>query len=280
MKKKSSLLIITALGLGISSCSYFESFNEKRKEVEENSKPTIQIKAKAEGKEQEVEENPLAKAIEDAEGTTREQETVGLLKSTNPEIRVSQSVRGRTDPFSTIVIKPKIEVEPVEEEEETQPRETLPNRNQERNQNNNRRNQNTNNRTVQPNNIQPNNNITSTPTIEDLETPEPVSLTELAENVLITGLVDIGDRVKIILQAPQEATSRYVNVGQYISNGRILVKRIEYGFPAPTVILEQSGIEVTRIIGQPVEEENDEDEQALLPPPSNTSSWLSNYLSP
>lgn len=261
MKKQSSLLIVTALGLSISSCSYFESFNEKRKEVEENSKPTIQIEAKAEGQEQEAEENPLAKAIEDAEGATREQETVGLLQSTNPEARVSQSIRGRTDPFSTIVIKPKIEVEPVEE---TPKRETPPNRNQNRNQNTNTR-------------VQPNNNITSTPTIEDLEPPEVVAPTKLAENVLITGLVDIGDRVKVILQAPQEATSRYVNVGQYISNGRILVKRIEYGFPAPTVILEQSGIEVAKVIGQPVEESDDE--QAFLPPP-NTSSWLSNYLSP
>ena len=260
MKNISFLILITTLSLGISSCSYFESFNEKRKEVEESSKPTIKIKATAEGKAQE-EKDPLAEAVEEAEATEREQNIIGLIPSTEPEIRVRNSVRGRQDPFSTIAVEPQIEIEPEEEPDVDNERQQPFNNN--------------NNGATRPD------NITSTPTIETLETPElpEGSLTELAQNVLITGLVNLGDRIKLIVQAPEEATSRYVSVGQYISNGRVLVKRIEFGSPYPTVILEQSGIEVAKEIGEPIAEETDE--QAFLPPPpmsnpSTSVSWQSN----
>ena len=245
---KSFLGLITVLSLGVSSCSYFESFNEKRKEVEE-SKPTIKINATAEGKAEE-EKDPLAEAVEEAEAAKREQDIIGLIPSTKPEVRVSNSVRGRQDPFSIITVQPKIEIEPEE---------VVDNERQDNFNNNN-------NRAIRPDNID------STPTIEDL-TPEPPQSppTDLAQNVLITGLVNFGNRIKLIVQAPEEATSRYVGIGQYISNGQVLVKRIELDSPTPTVILEQSGIEVAREIGEPIAEETDE--QALLPPPP--LSWLS-----
>ncbi|WP_144871988.1 hypothetical protein [Hyella patelloides] len=260
--EKKFLILISILGLSASSCSYFESFSEKRKELEETSKPTIKIKAKAEGQEEakEAEEkDPLAKAVEEAEGVKREQDVVGLIASTKPEIRVRGSVRGRQDPFSTVAVKPNIEIE----EEVTAEDNSRASQNQGRSSNN------------RPE------NITSTPTIETLEAPEDtVSPTELAEKVLITGLVELGDRIKLIVQAPGEATSRYVDIGQYIANGRVLIKRIESNFPVPTVILEQDGIEVSRLVGQPVEEEDEE--QAMLPPPppstATSVSWLSNYL--
>lgn len=245
MKKISFLILITTLSLGISSCSYFESFNDKRKEVEEASKPTIKINATAEGEAQEEEEkDPLAEAVEEAEATKREQDIIGLIPSTKPEVRVSNSVRGRQDPFSTIAVQPQIEIEPEEVDDFDEGRDNF------------------NNGATRPD------NITSTPTIETLETPEPPdksSLTELAQNVVITGLVNLGDRIRLIVQAPEEATSRYVDVGQYISNGQVLVKRIETSSPTPTVILEQSGIEVARTIGEPVAESTDD--RALLPPP-------------
>ena len=254
--KKNSLLLVSILGLSVSSCSYFESFNEKRKEAEEASKPTIQIKAKAEGKEEAEEEDPLAKAVAEAEGVQREQDVVNLIASTNPEIRVRGSVRGRQDPFSTITVQPTIEIE--EEEPEVVTANPPNNRNRPR-------------------------NIISTPTIDTLETPEKTtSPTELAENVLITGLVELGDRIKLIIQAPGEATSRYVDIGQTIANGKVLIKRIETSFPTPTVILEQDGIEIAKTVGE-LPQEATEDEQAILPPPppsfGKPVSWLSEYLS-
>ena len=107
----------------------------------------------------------------------------------------------------------------------------------------------------------------------------------MADNVLVTGLVELGDRVRLIVQAPGEVTSRYVDLGQYISNGKVLVKRVESNFPTPRVVLEQAGVEVVKIVGETNENSTlDGDEQASLPapPPSasgNSISWLSNYLS-
>ena len=262
MKKISFLILISILGFSVSSCSYFKTFNEKRKEVQEASTPTIKVNAAGKAKAEEdakkaAEGDSLTKAMDEAEGVKREQDVAGLIKSTNPEVRVRGSVRGRQDPFSTVAVKPKIEIEPEKITE-------------------NNRNSRGRGHSPVPNNRP--SNITSTPTFEDLNPPEVASPTRLAENVLITGLVELGDRIRIIVQAPGEATSRYVDIGQYISNGQVLVKRIESSFPTPTVILEQGGIEVTRVIGQPKAE--DIEDQALLPPPpppSSTSkslSWL------
>ena len=261
MKKISFLALISILSLGVSSCSYIKEFSEKRQELDDA--PNVSINVNAEGEEQaeetEQEQDPLAEAIETTESLTREQDIVGLIVPTNPEARVSSSVRGRQDPFSTVAVKPQIEVD--EEVPTAQPARTR-----------DRRSSRSSERVRRPR------DLGSAPTIEAIE--EAVSPTANADNVLITGLIELGDRIKVIIQAPDEATSRYVDIGQYISNGKVLVKRIESSFPTPTVILEESGREVARTVGQPTEE--DAGDQAVLPPPPPTSgsvSWLSNYLS-
>lgn len=77
--------------------------------------------------------------------------------------------------------------------------------------------------------------------------PEP----ELARKVAVSGVVQIGEQLQAIVQVPNEGTSRYVRVGQRLSNGEILVKRIEMS-PGiePVVILEQYGVEVSKAIGE------------------------------
>ncbi len=76
--------------------------------------------------------------------------------------------------------------------------------------------------------------------------PEPT----LAQGVEVTGVVEVGGVPQAILKAPNEA-SRYVRAGQRVSNGQVLVKRIEMNRgPAPVVILEQYGIEVARQVGE------------------------------
>ena len=49
-----------------------------------------------------------------------------------------------------------------------------------------------------------------------------------------------------------------MEVGQYLSNGKVLVKSIDRNhLPTPRVILEQSGVEVSKDIGEsPVDSEN------------------------
>jgi hypothetical protein len=53
-----------------------------------------------------------------------------------------------------------------------------------------------------------------------------------------------------IIKAPNEPTSRYVQAGQRLSNGQVLVKRIEMNpGGTPIVVLEQNGIEISRGVG-------------------------------
>lgn len=82
------------------------------------------------------------------------------------------------------------------------------------------------------------------PTIPPI--PEPT----LARQVEVTGVVKIGGTVQAIVKAPNEPTSRYVGIGQRLSNGQILVKRIELNPGSdPIVILEENGIEVPVMVG-------------------------------
>lgn len=79
----------------------------------------------------------------------------------------------------------------------------------------------------------------------------PKPSTDTAKAVEVTGVITIGSTPQAIVIAPGDATSRYVSVGQRISNGRVLVKRIENNKGAePVVILEENGVEVARSVGE------------------------------
>ena len=152
----------------------------------------------------------------------REENVAGLIPATKPEIRVRGRIRGRQDPFAVVAIEPQIEI--IEKKKSELP---------------------TVKKTGNPNKV---------PTIETI--PE-IPIAELTKDVIITGMIEFGDRVKLIIQAPDESSARYVEIGQYLSNGQVLVKRIEPGFPAPTVILEQDGVEVPKVVGELQEQEED-----------------------
>ncbi|MEB3359524.1 MAG: hypothetical protein VKK04_22555 [Synechococcales bacterium] len=72
----------------------------------------------------------------------------------------------------------------------------------------------------------------------------------LAEAIEVSGVVEVGGRTNIIVQVPNERTSRYVGVGETLANGQVLVKRVESSPGGdPLVILEQNGREVIRTVG-------------------------------
>ncbi|TVP66453.1 MAG: hypothetical protein EA343_01415 [Nodularia sp. (in: Bacteria)] len=78
----------------------------------------------------------------------------------------------------------------------------------------------------------------------------PPAKPELAEGVMVSGVVLIGQKPQAIIKVPNESTSRYVQVGQQLSGG-LLIKRIEMNEGSnPIVILEQYGIEVARMVGE------------------------------
>lgn len=79
---------------------------------------------------------------------------------------------------------------------------------------------------------------------------EPISSTALADGVEITGIVQAGDRVMAILKAPEESTARYVNSGDTLSGGRVIVREIRLDQAGqPTVVLEQNGQRIIKSIG-------------------------------
>ena len=81
--------------------------------------------------------------------------------------------------------------------------------------------------------------------------PPPPPQPETARAVTVTGVVQIGSVPYAIVNAPNEPHSRYVRSGQFLSNGQVLVKRIEMvsGGIDPVVILEEFGVEVARQVG-------------------------------
>lgn len=76
--------------------------------------------------------------------------------------------------------------------------------------------------------------------------PEPTQ----AKGIEVTGVVEVAGVPNAIIKAPDEPTTRSVREGERLSNGQVLVKRIEMNQgPSPVVILEQFGIEVARQVG-------------------------------
>jgi len=70
-------------------------------------------------------------------------------------------------------------------------------------------------------------------------------------------VVVVGSVAHVIVKAPNEASSRHLQVGQHVSNGQVLIKRIELktGFD-PLIILEENGIEVAKAIGEAIQTTN------------------------
>ena len=224
MRKILFLVLVGSLTFALESCSTSSKSDDKS--VEDKSVNTIVVDAAGKDRKQankkpnSTTEEAKAPQKEEFEEAKREENVVGLIPATQPEIRVRGSIRGRQDPFAIVPIRPEIEI--IEGE------------------------------VIAPPPVKNTNNSDRVPTIE----PQPeIPVAELAKDVLITGMIEFGDRIKLIIQAPEETSTRYVEIGQYLSNGQILVKRIEPGFPAPTVILEQDGVEVPKVVGESQEEE-------------------------
>ena len=88
------------------------------------------------------------------------------------------------------------------------------------------------------------------PTIPSIAALPPLPQPSLAQAVEVSGVIQVGDEARAIVKEPNETTSRYVSVGQRLSNGQILVKRIEMNTGSePVVVLEQYGIEVAKRVG-------------------------------
>jgi hypothetical protein len=69
--------------------------------------------------------------------------------------------------------------------------------------------------------------------------------------VQITGVVRTGNQIMVIAKAADEPTARYLQAGDSLSGGRVVVQAIEMnGKGEPQVILQQNGVKVTKRVGE------------------------------
>ena len=234
MNKIVLLVLAGVLLFSAQSCSSVSTFEDVKQDLKDNTaNPNNALKnakdAKAATEVKAQKETEAQQNAQVSQETEIAAQVLGLVPATNPEIRVKGNVRGRQDPFSVITIQPKL----VQNEEVVDDTSTS-----------NIPSQRFNSKNTNP-------TVVSSPPQTSLPTFEPT----LAQNVIISGLIEVAGRPKLIVEAPEESSSRYVEVGQYLSNGQILVKSIDMNhFPTPLVILEQYGVEVEVAIGEKTEE--------------------------
>lgn len=78
----------------------------------------------------------------------------------------------------------------------------------------------------------------------------PVSRTNLAESIALTGVIQTGNQVSAIIE-DTDGTSRYVQVGEKLANGEVTVKRINLNTGGePSIVLVQNGVEFVRTVGR------------------------------
>ena len=242
MNKVVLLALIGTLASISSGCSIFSKFADSQKELEENAVKPIPVRANSGQTQPQNSESEVISDLEEEEVLLPE--IAGLIPATDPEVRVRSSVRGRNDPFSVVTLNPRIQ---IEEKEEKRPATT------------NRVDNRVSNR------VDENDNEL------DLPLPKEVFEPTLAQDVVISGMLEVDGRTRLIVRAPEESSSRYVEVGQYLSNGQVLVKRIDKDhFPNPMIILEQSGVEVAKTIGDDLDED---DSLSALPTVTPTQNW-------
>lgn len=157
-----------------------------------------------------------------------------LIPPTASAARIPQVESGRADPFATLGMMPTVQVKPATSRlkaaqptvAQPLPVVTLP----------------------APSPL-PAPVVVAAPPVQPIrEIPKAPAPPPLAETIEISGIIQVAGKTNIIIKVPEEATSRYVTVGERLGNGQVLVKRVEMGLE-PTVVLEQSGREIVRSIG-------------------------------
>lgn len=234
--KKTLVICVGMLALLLESCSFLPWFSSDGEGEIVESADTVSPSPSEleEATEIVVEPKPI--------GTPSES---GLIPPTDPDRQRQAIAKGRQDPFDPFAVQPIVTVEPLEE----QP-----------------------NNTAAPTASKP---VAAKPASPPAPRPgatkpvpkpgttkpapappmaEPLPpLAALAKKVVVMGVIEIEGITQVILKAPNEASSRYVQPGQYVANGNVLVKEVERYSELPVVVLEQDGIEVLKSVGEGVE---------------------------
>ena len=150
----------------------------------------------------------------------------GLIPATDPDQKRAEINRGRSDPFAPFPLQPNITIIEEEKPPAGTPAATAA--------------------AAGGNRPTPGRPIVKEP-------PPPPQLTE-AEEVQVSGIVQLPSTPMAIVKAPGEATERRVIPGSTLSNGLILVKAIDTNPDNPYIVLQQRGRTITRRLGDGVPE--------------------------
>lgn len=203
-----------------------------------------------------------------------------LIPSTNPDQRLQSVARERSDPFSLVPTTPSVQIEILDDGSDSQTGNSSPGATAGTGQ--------TTGGTSagraggQPSRTQTAgggsgrtptspNRVPSTTTATRVAPPPPPPQPTLARAVEVLGVVQVGSVPYAIVNAPNEPTSRYVREGQRLSNGQIVVRRIEMNGPAPVVVFEQYGIEVVTAVGEGGAPDTTEEAPAAVVPAASSS---------
>jgi hypothetical protein len=78
----------------------------------------------------------------------------------------------------------------------------------------------------------------------------PPARPEEATAMEVSGVIEVAGTTQVIVKLASESFSRYIEVGDRVANGKVLIKRVEgQNTLSPTVVLEEVGVEVPRKIG-------------------------------
>ena len=219
MKQLSSILSLGAIALLATSCASSQKEEPPAPTSQQPRPPVSQAAPKA----------TFGGAIQPGRPASNQIATAGLIPSTNPDRRRLQVAKGRNDPFAIIPVQPTFQ--PPESQSTKAPPK-----------------------------------LSAAPPKRPIVTNKPYSpaaplppalppLPELAQAVVVFGVIQIDGTPQIIVKAPNEQFTRYVGTGQSLANGQVRVKRIEgLGSPTPVVVLEQLGQEVYKQVGEGIPE--------------------------
>ena len=162
----------------------------------------------------------------------------GLIPATDPDQKRAEINRGRSDPFAILPLQPNITITVEEEPPTGTPAATgapAPGGNR-------------------PAPAPASVGNRPTPGRPIVKAPPPPPQPTEAEEVQVSGIVQLPTTPMAIVKAPREATERRVIPGSTLSNGLILVKAIDTNPDNPYIVLEQRGQTITRRLGDGVPE--------------------------
>ncbi|OKH18176.1 hypothetical protein [[Limnothrix rosea] IAM M-220] len=181
-----------------------------------------------------------------------------FIPSTDPDARRNATAEGRTDPFADIAFSPTVVFAPEPPPEPVTPPQNVPSvprvtpqpapapTNSNANASGNVGNGNNNASLVSLGADPTGSSVSSTLDFSPVLPAAPIA--QLAEETQVTGIIQLNGVDNIMVKAPNEEFSRYVQVGDFIADGQVKVKRVDFRRNSPVVVLEQLGIEVYKEI--------------------------------